>query len=268
MFNKHNLKFGVISVLLTLNLSIGTLAMTPSSGFRVSESISGLKFKEKLPITRVGKGNKSNCGPTGESIVSDKLSNCIEIIKSAGALQKSGKYEFTARWIKHLHRMIITDCNCPSYNFIEKLELIPKDVDQSTEEKHCPYCDKVIGTNKYCSDINCISYWNLMYSGFRHYSKSLGNKSGWRERLCLLPAILFEICRDTDIKFYPPAKAWAIHQLMEGKQQNWKYVDKLFDGLSYSLNRVPKIKELLNSAYEGITVDDIIDACLYQESFE
>lgn len=267
MFKKHNIKFNIISILLTFSLNIGTLAMSPNSGgYKVLESISGLKFKEKLPITRVGNG-KSKGGFTKTLISDNSLNDCIQMLVDVDAIT-SKKVDLVTRWIKHLYHMIITDRNCPSYDFIEKIESIPEIVDQSTEEKHCPYCNEIVGSNKYCSDITCISYWNITRSGFKSYPKSLGYKPGWRERLCLLPTILLKICRDTTIKFYPPAKAWAIHQLMEEKKTEWSYVDKLFDGLSYTAVRVSKIKELLNSAYESITIDDVIDASLYYENFQ
>ena len=269
MNRKCNLKLGVISILLTLSLNIGTLAMFPNSEHKVSESISGLKFGKKVSTMETGKGGYKI------TICNDILDKCLNILDGAFIKEtRNHKNASNIHWIKHLHNMVLY-CNCPPDNFIEKSKLLPIHVKQNDNdnEMHCYYCNSLVDTTtKHCSNQECISHWNLLRGVFRFEFKStfLSTKPGWRERLCLLPVILLEICKDTKITFYPPAKAWAINQLTNEKRNNWEYIDKLFDGLSRSEIKVSKIKELLESAYDSLTNDDIIDCCryLYQEDFQ
>lgn len=248
MFNKHNLKFSVISILLTLNLNIGTLAMFPSDEHKISESISGIKFCEKCPINH--ESNIRNPKTSKSSIID----SCINILKLE-------KCPVTTKWILYIYNMVINN-KCPSDDFIKRLESIPECVDQRGTTKRCPYCNGFFSNGKCCDDINCIFHWNE--KACIHRTVSVRNKSGRFERLCLLPAIILEICKD--IEFYPPAKAWAVYQLMEGKKTEWNYVDNMFNSFFYKA-RIIEIKESLNSAYKNISINDVIDAVLYYENF-
>lgn len=257
MPKKCSLKLSVILMILISSLNVGAMSELPKL-----PSLSSLNIREKVSDMIPRKRG----GSCKSKISDDTLNRCLKNLNEVITVKEGSKNTLNIRWITRLYT-IVRKSNCSPDNFIERIKPLPIFVDQSDKNTHCPYCNSLV-KNKYCTDQKCISHWVIAASngGFKGKPRRLGDKSGWRERLCLLPAILLEICRDSHIESSHPAKAWAIHQLMEGKETEWSYVDKLFNGLSYSTTRVSEIKKLLNSTYESISIDDVIDACLYYEN--
>lgn len=256
------LKSGLAAIMM-LGLNTITTAMMPSSDdseiptirintllFTKPKILQENIFLHDIKPLKHGKKHKVRLANISEECIN----RCAEFFKNMHKLKYNSKQ--LIRWIKFVSVFVQNDY-CPPENFFERLKNIPTSVNQDGDVIHCVYCGKAIGEDKFCSDKECISHWiKIELTTKKRCTKFVSNKSGWRERTCLLPVIIIEICNNLDAGKNFPAYEWAVNQLIEGKITEWEDVKKLFEGLAIGEVQACKLIEKLNSAYNNVIMEN------------